>query len=183
MTTATTLPGLVAGTWTIDPAHTDVSFTVRHMMVSKVRGKFAAVRGTIEVAPDVLESTLTAEVDLASLDTGVRQRDDHIRSADFFEVEKYPTMVFRSTAIRPDGDEYVLVGDLTLHGVTRPLELALEFNGAVTDPWGKTRAGFTATGQLNRKDFGIVTDIPMDGGGVVIADKIAIHLEAEATLD
>lgn len=176
------VPGYVAGTWTVDPVHSEVSFTVRHMMVSKVRGHFRDFTGTIITADDPLESRVTAEVDLASIDTRNEQRDAHIRSADFFEVETYPTMTYRSTGVRPDGDDYVLEGDLTLHGVTRPLELHLEANGFTKDPYGGTRAGFSARGRINRRDFGIDISLPMDGGGVVVGDKVEISLEIEAVL-
>jgi polyisoprenoid-binding protein YceI len=177
------IPGYVAGTWSIDPVHTDVSFTVRHMMVSKVRGKFHGVRGSIILADDPLASEAYAEIDTASIDTGEPQRDEHIRSADFLDVTKYPTMTFRSTNVRPDGDDFVVTGDLTLHGVTKPVELAVEVNGFTKDPFGGTRAGFSASGQINRRDFGITIDMPMDAGGAVVGDKIQIHLEVEAVLD
>lgn len=176
------IPGYVAGTWSIDPVHTDVSFTVRHMMVSKVRGKFHGVSGTIVLAENPLESSVTADVDLATIDTGNPQRDEHIRSADFFEVSRYPTMSYRSTAVRADGDDFVVEGDLTLHGVTRQVELKVQLNGFVQDPYGGTRSGFTATTQINRRDFGISIDMPMDGGGAVVGDKIQILLEVEAVL-
>lgn len=182
-TTAPVVPGYVAGTWAIDPVHTDVSFTVRHMMVSKVRGKFHGVTGTIVLAQNPLESTVEADVDLATIDTGNEQRDDHIRSADFFEVATYPKLSFRSTGVEAKGDDFVVTGDLTLHGVTKPVTLALEVNGFTKDPYGGTRAGFTATTQLNRKDFGITIDMPMDGGGAVVGDKIQVILEIEAVLE
>jgi len=176
------VPGYVAGTWSIDPVHTDVSFTVRHMMVSKVRGKFHGVTGTIVLAEDPLESTATVDVDMGSIDTGEQQRDEHIRSADFFEVEKYPTMTFRSTGVKVKGDDAVVTGDLTLHGVTRSIDLDVEVNGFTKDPYGGTRCGFSASTELNRKDYGITIDLPMDGGGAVVGDKIKVLLEVEAVL-
>ena len=181
-TTSTALPGYKAGTWTIDPVHTDVSFTVRHMMVSKVRGKFHGVEGTIVLAEDPLASTVSADIDLTTIDTGNAQRDDHIRSADFFEVEQHQAMQFRSTGVRAQGGDFVVTGDLTLRGVTKPVELVLEVNGFTKDPYGGTRAGFTASTQINRKDFGITIDLPMDGGGAVIGDKVQVLLEIEAIL-
>ena len=180
--TATSIPGYVAGTWTIDPVHTDVSFTVRHMMVSKVRGKFHGVEGAIVLAEDPLASTVSADIDLATIDTGNAQRDDHVRSADFFEVEAHPTMSFRSTGVRADGDGFVVTGDLSLRGITKPVELQLEVNGFTKDPYGGTRAGFSATTSFSRKDFGITIDMPMDGGGAVIGDKVQVALEIEAIL-
>lgn len=176
------IPGYVTGTWTIDPVHSEVSFTVRHMMVSKVRGWFRDFKGTIITGDDPLDSRVTAEINLASIDTRNEQRDAHIRSADFFEVETYPTMTFRSTAVRPDGEDFILEGELTLHGVTRPVELHLSPNGFVQDPWGGTRAGFSARAQINRRDFGIDISMPMDGGGVVVGDKVDIFLEIQVVL-
>ena len=180
--TTTTLPGLTPGTWTIDPVHSDVSFTVRHMMVSKVRGAFRGVEGSVTVADNLLDSSVVATIDMASIDTGNEQRDAHIRSADFFEVETYPTMTFRSTAVRPAGDGYTLLGDLSLHGITKGVELTLEFVGAGPDPFGGTRAGFSATTEISRSEFGIDISMPMDGGGVVVSDKVRINLEIEAVL-
>jgi polyisoprenoid-binding protein YceI len=180
--TAISIPGYITGTWTIDPVHSDVSFTVRHMMVSKVRGKFHGVSGSIVLAEDPQASAVTADIDVASIDTGNEQRDEHIRSADFFEVAKYPKMTFRSTSVRADGDGYIVTGDLTLHGTTKQVDLELEVNGFTKDPFGGTRAGFTATTQINRRDFGITIDMPMDGGGAVVGDKIQVLLEIEAVL-
>jgi polyisoprenoid-binding protein YceI len=182
VTTTTDLPGLVTGTWTIDTSHSDVSFTVRHLMVSKVRGHFAQFAGEITIADDPLSSSVTATVELASIDTRDPGRDDHLRSADFFEVSTYPTMTYRSTAVVPTGSGYLVEGELSLHGVTRPVALDLELNGVSGDPWGGQRAGFSATAEISRKDFGIEFNIPMDGGGVVVGDKIQIALEIEAIL-
>ncbi|HEY7137065.1 MAG TPA: YceI family protein [Acidimicrobiia bacterium] len=182
-TLSTQVPGYVAGTWTIDPSHSEVGFAVRHLMVSKVRGKFTSFEGHIVTGEDPLASSVTASVDLASIDTGTEQRDEHIRSADFFEVEANRTMTYRSTGIRPDGDDFVLEGELTLKGVTRPVPLALELNGFGDDPWGGTRVGFSARGEINRSDFGISWNAALEGGGVVVGDKVQIHLEIEAVLD
>lgn len=181
-TAAGTIPGYVAGTWTIDPVHSEIGFNVRHMMVAKVRGRFRTFSGEIVTAENPLDSSVTAEIDLASIDTGAEQRDNHIRSADFFEVETHPTMTFRSTGVRADGDDYVLDGDLTLKGVTKQVPFALELNGFGPDAYGGTRAGFTATAEINRRDFGVNFSAPMETGGAVVADKINIHLEIEAVL-
>jgi polyisoprenoid-binding protein YceI len=175
-----TIPGYEAGTWTIDPIHSEVGFSVRHMMVSKVRGRFTKFSGEFVTAEDPQKSSVTAEIDLASIDTGQEQRDNHIRSADFFEVETYPTMTYKSTGIRVEDGEYVLDGELTLKGVTRRALLHLELNGFGPDPYGGTRAGFTATGELNRSDFNISFNAPLQNGGVVVADKIQLQLEIEA---
>jgi polyisoprenoid-binding protein YceI len=179
-TTQTVIPGYEAATWTIDPVHSEVGFSVRHMMVSKVRGRFTDFSGELVTADDPTASSVTAEIDLRSISTGNGQRDDHIRSADFFEVETYPTMTYRSTGIRVEDGEYVLDGDLTLKGVTRSVPLHLELNGFGPDPFGGTRAGFTATGELNRRDFNVNFSAPMANGGAVVSDKITLHLEIEA---
>ena len=180
--TAVEIPGYVAGTWTIDPVHSEVSFVVRHMMVSKVRGRFDKFEGAIVTAPDPLQSSVTATVDLSSVNTGEPNRDNHIRSADFFEVESHPTLTFRSTGVRPDGDDFLLDGDLTIRGVTKPITLKLEVNGFGPDAYGGTRAGFTATGEINRKEFGVSFSSAMQNGGAVVSDKITIQLEIEAVL-
>ncbi|HEY7014263.1 MAG TPA: YceI family protein [Streptosporangiaceae bacterium] len=181
-TTATSIPGYVAGTWTIDPVHSEIGFSARHMMVSKVRGKFANFSGEIVTGDDPLGSSATAEIDLTSISTGNEQRDAHIKSADFFEVETYPTMTYRSTGVRFEDGEYVLDGELTLKGVTRNVPLTLELNGFGPDPYGGTRAGFTATGEINRRDFGVNFNAPLQNGGVVVSDKITLNLEIEAVL-
>ncbi len=183
--TAVAIPGYVAGTWTVDQVHSEVSFTVRHMMVSKVRGRFDKFEGQITTAPDPLQSSVTASVDLSSVNTGNDTRDNHIRSADFFDVEQHPTMTFRSTGIRPDGDHFLLDGDLTLRGVTRPVTFRLEVNGFGPDPYGGTRAGFSATTEINRNDWGVSFNGPIPGAdnGMVLGDKVTINLEIEAVLD
>ncbi len=178
----TSIPGYVAGTWSIDPVHSEVGFTVRHMMVSKVRGRFRTFSGQIVTGEDPLSSSVTAEVGLSSIDTGNEQRDNHIRSADFFEVETYPTMTYRSTGVRAEGDDFVLDGQLTLKGVTKDVPLTLEINGFGPDPYGGTRAGFSATAEINRRDFGVNFAAMMETGGAVVSDKVTIHLEIEAVL-
>src|SRR5450631_117770 len=179
-TDAGAIPGYVAGTWEIDPVHSEVGFSVRHMMVSKVRGRFTTFSGQLVTGDSPLDSSVTAEIDLASINTGSEQRDGHIRSADFFDVETYPTMTYRSTGVRQHGGDYVLDGDLTLKGVTKNVPLTLELNGFGPDPFGGTRAGFTATGEINRRDFNVSFSAPMETGGVVVSDKIGIQLEIEA---
>ena len=180
--TSTQIPGYVVGTWDIDPVHSDVSFTVRHMMVSKVRGRFATFSGEIVTAEDFTGSTVSATIDASSIDTGNEQRDAHIRSADFFDVGNYTEMTFRSTAVRTDGADWTVEGDLTIKGITKPVTLELELNGFGPDAYGGTRAGFSAKTEISRKAFGVDIDMPMDGGGVVVADKINVELEIEAVL-
>ncbi|MPZ63340.1 MAG: hypothetical protein GEU93_19055 [Propionibacteriales bacterium] len=180
--TGTTIPGYVAGTWAIDPVHSNVGFAVRHMMVSKVRGRFVRFTGQVVTASRLSDSSVFAEIDMASVDTGTEQRDNDLLSSNFFEVEKYPTMTYRSTGLRVDGEELILDGDLTLKGITRLVPLAVEINGVTNDPNVGTVAGFTATGSLNRRDFGVDFDAPLRGGGAVVADTINIELEIEAAL-
>jgi polyisoprenoid-binding protein YceI len=180
--TAVQIPGYLAGTWDIDATHSTVGFSVRHMMVSKVRGYFREFSGEIVTAENPEHSSVTAAIDLASIDTRQEQRDAHIRSADFFDVENHPTMTFRSTAVRTDGADWFVEGDLTIKGNTRPVTLALELNGFGPDAYGGTRAGFSAKTEINRNDFGVDIKMPMDGGGVVVGDKVTVELEIEAVL-
>ncbi len=182
--TAVEIPGYVAGAWTIDPVHSEVSFTVRHMMVSKVRGRFDKFEGSITTAPDPLASSVTATVDLSSVNTGNETRDNHIRSEDFFHVDKHPTMTFHSTGIRPAGDHYLLDGELTLRGVIRPVTFRLEVNGFGPDPYGGTRVGFSATAEINRNDWNVSYNGPIPGAsaGVILSDKVTLNLEIEAVL-
>ena len=177
------IPGYVAGRWALDPAHSSVSFSVRHLMVSKVRGQFDDFDAEIVTGADPLASSVSATVDLSSIDTGNADRDAHIRSADFFDVDTHPTLSFRSTGVRPDGDDFVVDGELSLHGVTRPVSLKLEVNGFQhASPFGDVRAGFSASTEINRKDYGIEFNMPLEGGGVVVGDKVQIALEIEAIL-
>jgi polyisoprenoid-binding protein YceI len=182
--TAVEIPGYVVGTWAIDPVHSEVSFTVKHMMVSKVRGRFDTFEGTIITPADPLASSVTASVDLSSVNTGQEQRDAHIRSADFFEVEKHPFMTFASTGVTPDGDRFLLVGDLTLKGVTKSVTFKLDVNGFGPDAYGGTRVGFSATTEISRGDFGVNFNGPIPGvpGGVAVSDKVTINLEVEGVL-
>jgi len=177
MTTAT-LTGLTAGTWTIDPVHSAVAFQVRHLMVSKVRGGFDVFSGQVVVAEDGAP-TVTAEIVVDSFNTKNAQRDGHVRSADFLEVEKYPTMTFRSTSVHGTGSDFTIRGELTLHGVTREVELETEFNGVNPGMGNGPVAGFEAKTTINRKDFGIDIEMPLEGGGVVVGDKVQVTREIE----
>src|SRR5260370_3408626 len=169
-TTAVEIPGYVAGTYSIDPGHSDVAFTVRHLMVSKVRGHFTRFQGQLTLAPDPLASSVTAALEMASIDTNNPQRDGDFRPANFFETDTYPTMTFRSVGIPYSEDGFDVSGELTLHGVTRPVTLALDVNGFTRDPYGGTRAGFSATPALNRGDFRISTHNPLERGRAVVSD-------------
>ncbi len=171
----TTLPGLDAGTWTIDPAHTEVGFAARHLVVSKVRGSFSGVEGTVVVADPVDGSTAEVTVQMDTVSTRSADRDTHLKSADFFDVENFPTMTFKSTSF----DGSTLVGDLTIKDVTKPVTFDVSFGGVQTDPWGNTKAGFEATASVNRKDWGLNWNAALEGGGVVVSDKIDLVLDVE----
>jgi polyisoprenoid-binding protein YceI len=177
--TAAVATDLSTGTWTIDPVHSSIGFSVRHLVVSKVRGHFGTFSGAIVVAEDGTPS-VSAEIAIDSVNSGNTQRDEHVKSADFFDVEKYPTATFVSTGVRADGDGYVVDGDFTLKGVTKPVALSLEFNGVNPGMGHGQVAGFEASVVLNRKDFGIDIDMPLETGGAVVGDKITIALEIEA---
>ncbi|MGB3444927.1 MAG: YceI family protein [Actinophytocola sp.] len=179
--TSIELPGYVTGTWDIDPAHTEVGFVVRHLVVTKVRGRFAEFKGSIVTAENPLDSQVELEVDLNSITTNQEQRDGHLRSADFFEVEKYPTMTYKAAGARQDGEKFVLDGELSLKDVTKVVPLTFELNGFSADPWGGTRAGFSATASINRKDFNVNFE-GVQNGLAVVGDKIEIHIEVEAVL-
>jgi polyisoprenoid-binding protein YceI len=177
--TAAVATDLSTGTWAIDPVHSSIGFSVRHLMVSKVRGTFETFSGALVVAEDGTPS-VTAEIAVDSLHSGNEQRDGHVKSADFFDVEKYPTATFVSTGVRADGDNYVLDGDFTLKGITKPVSLTLEFNGVNPGMGHGQVAGFEASVVLNRKDFGIDIDMPLETGGAVVGDKVTITLAIEA---
>jgi polyisoprenoid-binding protein YceI len=176
------IPGYIVGTWDIDAAHSTVGFSVRHMMVSKVRGNFRSFSGQIVTAEDPSQSSVTATIDMDSIDTRQEQRDAHIRSADFFDVGNHTVMTFRSTAVRAEGEDWVVEGDLTLKGITKPVTLELELDGFGPDAYGGTRAGFSAKTVVSRSAFGVDIDMPMDGGGVVVGDKITVELDIQAVL-
>jgi polyisoprenoid-binding protein YceI len=178
----TTATAVTQGIWTLDPTHTEIGFTVRHLM-SKVRGKFETFEGTVFTGEDLSDSRVDVSVDLSSINTGTADRDNHLRSSDFFDVENHPTMTFSSNhVIEKSPGELVVHGDLTIKGVTKSLELAVEFLGEGPDPWGGTRIGVEATGVISRKEFGIDFNIPLEGDKVMIGDKIAITITAEAVL-
>ena len=171
------------GTWTIDPTHTRLGFVARHAMVTKVRGSFTDFAGSLTLnGANPADSSATVTVQMASVDSGTTDRDAHLKSADFFDVETYPTMSFASTGVKQtDGDEFILLGDLTIKDVTRPVEIEVELDGIVTDPLGNTRAGFEGEAEISRKDFGLTWNVPLDAGGVLVSDKIKIQLDVSAT--
>lgn len=180
--TTASIPGYLAGTWQIDPSHSEVGFSVRHMMVGKTRGVFRTFSGTIVTAADPQRSGVTAEIVLASIDTGSAQRDAHLRSPDFLNTDEFPVMTYRSTGLRPKGDAWLLDGELTLKGITRPVPLQLELLGIHPDAYGGVRAGFSASGSINRHDFNVAWNAAIEGGGVVVGEKVSITLEIEGVL-
>jgi polyisoprenoid-binding protein YceI len=181
-TTALDIPGYVTGTWDIDPVHSEVGFVVRHLVVTKVRGRFADFSGTFVTAENPLESSVDLSVNLTSITTNQEQRDGHLRSADFFEVETYPTMTYKATGARQDGDKFVLDGELTLKGVTKVVPLTFELNGIGENPiTGGSVAGFSGTASINRKDFNVNFE-GVQNGIAIVSDKIDIHVEIEANL-
>lgn len=173
--TSTILNGLTTGTWAIDPTHSEVGFVARHLMVSKVRGSFSDISGTVEVADELGDSVATVAIATASVSTGTADRDAHLRSADFFDVETFPEMTFVSTSF----DGSTLVGDLTIKGVTKPVTLDVEYNGVATDPWGNDKAGFEAKGELNRTDWGLTWNAALEKGGVLVSEKITLVLDVQ----
>lgn len=174
------LNGLTTGTWAIDPSHSEVGFTVRHLMVSKVRGSLSGVAGAIVVGEDGV--TVNATIDAATINTRDENRDGHIKSADFFDVENHPTWTFNATSVVPSGNDFKLTGDLTLRGVTKSVTLDVEYVGVNVDPWGNTKAGFEAKGQINRKDFGVEWNAALETGGVLVGDTVNLELDIQAAL-
>lgn len=177
----TALPtGLSTGSWAVDASHSEASFTVRHAGISKVRGTVAITSGTLTVGEDVESSSVVVTLDPASVTTGDANRDGHLKSGDFFDVETHGEWSFTSTAVRGAGSDYVIVGDLTIHGVTQQVELETVFNGSAVDPFGNTRAGFEASVTISRKDFGLTWNAALEAGGVLVADKVKIDLDVSA---
>ncbi|MFB4314167.1 YceI family protein [Actinomadura sp. 21ATH] len=186
---STVAPDLIAGRWSIDPAHSEVTFTIRHLMTT-VRGSFPDFQGEIRIAEDPRASSATAEIAMASIDTRSAERDAHVRSSEILDVERYPAMTFVGTGVeratigrRARHPRYHLDGELTIRNVTRPVRLLVEFHGVENDPWGGVRAGFTATTALSRRDFGIEFNVPLQGDKVMLGETIAVQLEIQAVLD
>lgn len=190
MTTSTTTPTRVidgavlpaAGAWTIDPGHADVAFTGRHFMITKVRGRFTDVTGTVTIAEDMNESQVDVVIDMASVESGSATRDEHLRSPELFDVERFPQATFRSTRVDWRGTEGRVHGDLTIHGVTREVVLEVTFEGHARDPWGADRAMFSAHTKVDREDFGITWNMALEAGGVLVSKEITINLEVETVL-
>lgn len=180
MSTPTTeIPGYVAGTWTIDPAHSEITYSVKHLGIAKSRGNFTNVSGQVITGEDILDSSVTADIDMNSVDSGQNGRDEHLKSAEFFDVANHPTMTFRSTGIRGKGDEYVIDGELNWRGISQPVELAAEFNGVGANPANNnaTTLGVSAEATVRRRDFGIGPE-----GNGMLSEQVKIMLEVEAYL-
>lgn len=174
------LSTLTPGTWNVDPSHSGLNFSVKHLMVSKVRGRFASFSGTLEIAADPLQSSVKASADVDSMTTGDQGRDDHLKSPDFFDAATFPTLDFASTKIDADGDDFALFADLTIRGVTKNVEFKLEFEGVGKDPWGNTKAGFSAEAEINRKDWGLEWNAALETGGVLVGEKVKLQLDIQA---
>lgn len=180
--TADQIPGYRVGTWTIDPTHTEVGFSVRHLAISKVKGKFESFSGTITTAENPLESSVEATVEVASINTNQADRDGHLRTGDFFAAEEYPEFTFTSTGVRQEGGDFKIDGDLTLRGVTKPVTFDFEFGGFGTDPYGNYKVGFTATTVVKREDYGIQWNAPLETGGLLLGSDVTITLDVQAAL-
>lgn len=169
------------GTWVFDPAHTSVTVVARHLMVTKVRGRFHRLSGTIHVAERPEESRVEVEIDAGSIDTGSPDRDAHMRSPDFLDVERHPVITFWSTSLEPvEGTRFLLRGDLTIRGITKPVELEAEYEGTATDPWGNRKAAFTAVGQISRAEFGMTWNAVLETGGVLVGPTFRVEIEVQA---
>jgi polyisoprenoid-binding protein YceI len=181
MSTAATTPSATV-TWKIDPAHSGAEFKVRHMMIANVKGAFSGLSGTLtEHTTDSSLSSVEASVDVATINTGDAQRDGHLKSADFFDAEKFPKLTFKSTSVAKKGEaEYAVTGDLTIHGVSKPVTFAVEGPSAPgKDPWGNTRIGLSATTKINRKDFGLGWNTALESGGFLVGEEVTITLEVQ----
>ena len=179
---AADIQGWTAGSWTIDPAHSEVTFSVRHLAISKVRGSFEQFSGTIVTGETVEDSRVSAEVEVASVNTKQAQRDEHLRTSDFFLAEEFPTFSFASNAVRVEGDAVKVDGELTLRGVTKPVSFDVEFGGFTTDGYGQRKLGLEATTKINRKDFGVNWNAPTEAGGLTLGDQVTIDLDVQAVL-
>lgn len=171
------------GIWKFDPTHSALTITARHLMVTKVRGTFEEMDVHVVVAEEPRDSTVEVVAKTASVTTGVADRDGHLRSPDFLDVENYPTITFRSTGITPDGDGWKLSGDLTIRDVTKPVTFDLSFDGSAQDPYGNTKAAFTAAGEIDREDWGLTWNVPLEGGGVLVSKRFGVEFDIQATLE
>jgi polyisoprenoid-binding protein YceI len=169
----------VAGAWSVDPSHAEVGFVGRHFGLTKIRGRFTRVDGTVQITADLTNSTIDVSIDMASVESGSTDRDNHLRSADFFDVARHPTARFRSAGTSIDGTQGTVTGDLTINGVTRPVTLDVEYLGYARDPWDNDRAVFSATATINREDWGLTWNMVLDTGGLLVSKQIEIQIEVE----
>jgi len=172
----------VAGTWTIDAGHTSVEFIGRHFMLTKIRGRFVGVSGVVVIGQDPADSSVEVTIDMASVESGSAERDAHLRSADFFDVEHHPEATFRSTSVDWHGTEAVVRGDLTIAGTTHPVDLQVSFVGATPDPWGNQRAVFSAVADVDREDWGLTWNMPLAAGGLLVSKRIQLEIQSELVL-
>lgn len=180
--TSIDIPGYRAGTWVLDPSHSEVTFSVRHMMISKVRGTFGVKSATLIAPENPLDARVEASVDVTSIDTKDEGRDQHLRSADFFDTENFPTMDFVSTGARTENGELFVDGDLTIRGITKPVSFELDFGGFGSDPWGNYKAGASAKTVINREDFGLTWNAALETGGVLVGKDVTISLDLQGAL-
>ena len=177
----TTFEGLTPGTWVIDPAHTEVQFSVRHLAISKVRGKFEQFEGTIVTGEQIEDTKVNATVEVASVNTNMEQRDEHLRTSDFFKADEFPQITFVSTGVRVDGGDLIVTGDFTMRGVTKSIDFKVELGGTTTDGYGQKKAGFEAETKINRHDFGVAWNAPTEAGGLTLGDDVTIKIDGQAT--
>lgn len=177
-----THPSYVVGTWAIDPTHSTLTFSVKHLAISKVRGSFEKFDVTVVTAEDPTATTVEAVIDIASVNTNQKDRDAHLRTSDFFQVDEFPTATFTSSSIAITGDDFTITGDLTLRGVTKPITLTGEFGGIATDGYGQTKAGLTASTKINRHDFGVSWNAALEAGGLTLGDDISLTIELQLVL-
>lgn len=178
-TETTTRPDIETGVWTLDQAHTSIGFAAKHLMVTKVRGQFGSYESSIEIANDLTESKIEVTLDAASITTGAEDRDQHLRSEDFLNVENYPSIKFVSTDIERDGDVWMVTGDLTILDVTRPVTLEASYEGAATDPWGNTHIAFEASTKIKREDWGLNWNAALEGGGWLVSKEVVLDIEGQ----
>jgi len=179
---ADTIPGYVAGTWKLDPTHSEITFSVRHLAISKVKGSFDTFDVTVETGENPLDTKLTASIDVASVNTRQKDRDNHLRTGDFFAIDEHPTIEFISNAVRQDGDVLHIDGNLTMRGVTKPVTFSGEFGGIIVNGYGQTVAGASFSTKINRHDFGVSWNAAIEAGGLTLGDTVSISIDAQVAL-